>query len=159
MNVVHHRSHGRQLRHHRREWRHEVVEARDGDASFANGTTEVTQGDVAQGDRRTRQHAEHRYVVIGNAEDDNYQANISITDDVDDDADDADGEVTIRSTPTQLVNNTSTSSKLKDDDDDADDLENEKHTIQTDVDNLLDTGDYEISVSGEPTTTRDGRLR
>jgi len=77
-------------------------------------------------------------VVIGNAEDDNYQANISITDGVDD-ADDADGEVTILFNTYAAGNNTYTVVEAESDDDEAV-LENEKHTIQTDVDNLLDTG-------------------
>jgi len=53
----------------------------------------VTQGDVAEITVEL-DNTQNGTVVIGNAEDDNYQANISITDGVDD-ADDADGEVTI----------------------------------------------------------------
>ena len=130
----------------------EVVEARDGDASFANGTTEVTQGDVAEITVEL-DNTQNGYVVIGNAEDDNYQANISITDGVDD-ADDADGEVTILFNTYAAGNNTYTVVEAESDDDEAV-LENEKHTIQTDVDNLLDTGEYEMIAAANQDSASD----
>ena len=130
----------------------EVVEARDGDASFANGTTEVTQGDVAEITVEL-DNTQNGYVVIGNAEDDNYQANISITDGVDD-ADDADGEVTILFNTYAAGDNTYTVVEAESDDDEAV-LDNENHPIQTDVDNLLDTGEYEMIAAANQDSASD----
>jgi len=90
--------------------------------------------------------------VIGNEEDDNYQANISIVDD-----DDDGGEVVLNfNTFTAGDTNTSVDVVTAEGDDEAT-LVNQDSTAQG-LSSLLDTGDYDISVSRPPSTARTRRL-
>jgi len=67
----------------------EVTEAGEGELELSEGSYDVAQGDVSEITVELNEVTEGT-VVIGNEEDDNYQANISIDDDVD-----VDGEVVL----------------------------------------------------------------
>ncbi|EMA69331.1 hypothetical protein C461_03183, partial [Halorubrum aidingense JCM 13560] len=120
----------------------EVVAAGEGGVEFAESSYDVSQGDIAEITVEL-EDTQNGYVVIGDAEDDNYQANISITDGVDD-ADDADGEVTILfNTYTAGDDDTSVTIVEAEDEDDEAVLEDQDSDAQS-LEQMLDTGDYEI---------------
>jgi len=107
--------------------------------SSPRGSYDVAQGDVSETTVELNEVTEGT-VVIGNEEDDNYQANISIVDD------DVDGEVVLNfNTFTAGDTNTSVDVVTAEGDDEAT-LVNQDSTAQG-LSTLLDTGDYDISVS------------
>ncbi|WP_164471075.1 BGTF surface domain-containing protein [Halorubrum sp. CSM-61] len=117
----------------------DVVEAGEGGVQFANGSVDVTQGDVAEITVEL-DDVESGYVVIGDQDDANYQANISVTDGVDDA--DADGEVTILFNTYQAGQTSGTIVEAESDDDEAT-LEDQNSDAQ-ELGTMLDTGDYEM---------------
>jgi len=121
----------------------EVTEAGEGELSLAEGSTSVAQGDIAEITVELDE-TDAGSVVIGNFDDDNYQANISVEDGNDD------GEVTVlfNTYTAGQDGGTVVEAEAADDDDEAN-LDGE----QGDLSELLDTGDYDISVS--PTTLGD----
>jgi len=117
----------------------EVTEAGEGELELSEGSYDVAQGDVSETTVELNEVTEGT-VVIGNEEDDNYQANISIVDD------DVDGEVVLNfNTFTAGDTNTSVDVVTAEGDDEAT-LVNQDSTAQG-LSTLLDTGDYDISVS------------
>ena len=117
-----------------------VTEAGEGDLQFSQSSYSTAQGDVVNVTVEFDE-TDSGTLVVGDLEDDNYQANISLVDD------DDDGEVSV-------LFNTWEAGRSGDvvepaDDDDAVELENQSG----DLTDLLDTGDYTMSVS--PTTLPD----
>jgi len=127
-----------------------ITEIKEGDSSFGQGTVSVTQGDNAEFTVEFSGGATEGTVLIGDAEEDGYQANVSVVDG------DEDGQVTFDfntytagTTGTEIVSLAGDSEGT----DDTVSLENQGDSEQTLTD-ILDTGDYIVSVStGDATTT------
>jgi len=117
----------------------EVTEAGEGELELAEGSYDVAQGDVSEITVELNEVTEGT-VVIGNEEDDNYQANISIVDD------DEDGEVVLNFNTFTAGNTTEGVTVVSAEGDDMATLENQGSDAQ-ELNSLLDTGDYDISVS------------
>ncbi|UIP00277.1 surface glycoprotein [Halobaculum sp. CBA1158] len=120
-----------------------------GEVSFAEGTTEVPQGDVAEIDLELSDAATEGTLIIG-SESAGYQANVSFTDG------DGDGEVTVLFN-TYAAGSTGNGTVIEAaGEDDSATLDNSGNADLTDLDNLLDNGEYELAVStGSAQTTTD----
>ncbi|MFO7925244.1 BGTF surface domain-containing protein [Natronomonas sp.] len=116
-----------------------VTEAADGDLQLNESSTSVAQGDIAE-ITVNLDETDEGTVVIGVADEDNYQANISVVDD------DEDGEVVVQFNTFTAGNNSSDANIVSAEGDDEATLENKEDGIQN-LTNQLDTGDYDISVS------------
>ncbi|QLG63987.1 PGF-CTERM sorting domain-containing protein [Halorarum salinum] len=130
----------------------QVEEAGDEDIAVANDSVTDQQGDIAAITVELDE-TDTGSVVIGDYEDDSYQANISVEDG------DDDGEVTVLFN-TYLAGMSTGSDYSASDvvsaegDDDTATLEN-FDSEQQDLDDLLDSGEYDISVSTSPITEGD----
>ncbi len=130
----------------------EITEIQEGDTSFSQGTTTVTQGDNAEFTVELSGGVTEATVLIGDLAEDGYQANVSVTDG------DEDGEVTFdfNTYTAGAANNNIEVVSLAGDSEGTDDevsLNNQGEDAQT-LSDILDTGDYIVSVgTGNATET------
>ncbi|MFC7136072.1 hypothetical protein ACFQRB_04940 [Halobaculum litoreum] len=119
-----------------------VNDVGEGELDLQNSTTTVTQGGVALITVELSDAATSGTLVIGDEAEDGYQANVSIVDD------DDDGEVTVAFN-TYRAGNGSLGSPvaLAGDSAGEDSLTFDEQDDQTNLTNLLDSGDYIVSVS------------
>jgi PGF-CTERM protein len=120
-----------------------VTEAAAGSLDLAESTTTTAQGDVAEItvelDATTT-----GYVVIGDADDAGYQANVSVTDG------NEDGEVTLQFNTYNAGNDDSYTIVSAAADDDSATLNNAGEDVQL-LSSILDDGDYAVYVASETT--------
>jgi len=122
-----------------------ITEIKEGDSSFGQGTVSVTQGDNAEFTVEFSGGATEGTVLIGDAEEDGYQANVSVVDG------DEDGQVTFdfntftAGAPNSDIEIVSLAGDSEGTDDTVS-LENQGDSEQT-LSDILDTGDYIVAWS------------
>ncbi|QZP39098.1 BGTF surface domain-containing protein [Halobaculum magnesiiphilum] len=129
-----------------------VNEAEEGEAALSEGTVTVTQGDNAQFTVEFSGGATEGTVLIGDIEEDGYQANVTVTEDSDDD------QVTFTFN-TYTAGGAGTTVSLAGDSVGTDDevtLTNDGDADYEQLSDILDTGDYIVSTStGDAVATAD----
>ncbi|PSQ06802.1 hypothetical protein BRC97_05935 [Halobacteriales archaeon QS_6_71_20] len=118
-----------------------------GETSFANSNVEVAQGDVANVTVEMNGAATSGTLIVGDSEEDGYQANISVEDGADGDAD---GEVTVQFNTYTAGNSSQGVIASTEDSDDSVTVEDSES-----ISAILATGEYTIytSTSSSPSDT------
>ncbi len=119
-----------------------VEEGEDADVEFVEDTVEVTQGDTAEFEVEIIGGAEEGTLVIGNFDNDGYQAVVNITN-VDDDAD----TVTVEFN-TYTAGDTSGGYDIVTSDDADVELNTVSGNDRQELSSILDAGDYDIYLGG-----------